>query len=192
QGRAAHRRGAAHDRDHRRERRADRAGGRASQGYQEPDVVHDRDQPPRERGRHDLAAGGRGAVQRQPRRAGRDALEGDLRPAGARDRSLRGRGEHDRGDRAQEPVTMAWPLGVHVAKTIGKGVVDPSVVTPAMILAGVVGALLWNLLTWYFALPTSSSHALIGGFAGSAIALAGPGAVIVSGISKIARFIVLA
>ena len=83
-------------------------------------------------------------------------------------------------------------FGVHVAKTIGKGVVDPSVVTSPMILAGVLGALLWNLTTWYFGLPTSSSHALIGGFAGAAIALAGPGAVIVTGISKIARFIVLA
>jgi len=83
-------------------------------------------------------------------------------------------------------------FGVHVAKTIGKGVVDPSAVTPPMILAGVVGALSWNLITWWLGLPTSSSHALIGGFAGAAIALAGPDAVIVDGIIKIARFIVLA
>ena len=99
-------------------------------------------------------------------------------------------------------VAVAWAalfnfvafvvFGVHVAKTIGKGVVDPAIVTSPMILAGVLGALLWNLLTWYFGLPTSSSHALIGGFAGAAIALAGTGAVIVSGITKIAKFIVLA
>jgi PiT family inorganic phosphate transporter len=83
-------------------------------------------------------------------------------------------------------------FGVHVAKTIGKGVVDPAVVTPPMILAGVLGALLWNLITWYVGLPTSSSHALIGGFAGAAVALAGPKAVITAGLTKIIQFIVLA
>src|SRR6476660_854695 len=50
-------------------------------------------------------------------------------------------------------------FGVHVAKTIGKGVVDPAVVSPPMILAAVIGALLWNLFTWWIGLPTSSSHA---------------------------------
>jgi len=83
-------------------------------------------------------------------------------------------------------------FGVHVAKTIGKGVVDPSVISPPMILAGVVGAIVWNVITWLLGLPTSSSHALIGALAGAAVALAGPHAVIVSGLSKIAQFIVLA
>jgi inorganic phosphate transporter, PiT family len=83
-------------------------------------------------------------------------------------------------------------FGVHVAKTIGKGVVDPAVVSPAMILAGVMGALTWNVITWLIGLPTSSSHALIGGFAGAAVVLAGPDAVIVSGLAKIAQFIVFA
>src|SRR5215510_9135036 len=55
-------------------------------------------------------------------------------------------------------------FGVTVAKTIGKGVVDPAVVTPHLILAGLVGAIAWNLLTWWLGLPSSSSHALIGGF----------------------------
>ena len=99
-------------------------------------------------------------------------------------------------------VAVAWAaffnfaaflvFGIHVARTIGKGVVDPSVATPMMILAGVIGAIVWNMTTWYLGLPTSSSHALIGGFAGSAIALAGPKAVIVSGLVKIAQFIILA
>jgi PiT family inorganic phosphate transporter len=99
-------------------------------------------------------------------------------------------------------VAVAWSavfnfiaflvFGVHVAKTIGKGIIHPEAITPPMILAAVMGALLWNLITWYIGLPTSSSHALIGGFAGAAIALAGPGAVIVSGIVRIAQFIVLA
>ena len=99
-------------------------------------------------------------------------------------------------------VAVAWAavfnfaaflvFGIHVAKTIGKGVVHAEAISPPMILAAVMGALLWNIITWYIGLPTSSSHALIGGFAGAALALAGPDAVIVSGIAKIARFIVLA
>ena len=69
-------------------------------------------------------------------------------------------------------------FGVHVAKTIGKGVVDPAVVTPPIILAAVLGAIVWNLITWWLGLPTSSSHALIGGLAGAALVAAGPQAVI--------------
>ena len=83
-------------------------------------------------------------------------------------------------------------FGVHVAKTIGKGVVDPAAVTPDMILAGVIGAIIWNLTTWWLGLPTSSSHALIGGFAGAALVSAGPSAVLLDGLLKIGRFIVLA
>src|SRR5262245_26761436 len=82
-------------------------------------------------------------------------------------------------------------FGVHVAKTIGKGVVDPSVVTPAIILAGVGGAIIWNLITWWYGLPSSSSHALIGGFVGAALVSSGPQAVIIAGLVKILRFIVL-
>src|SRR5436190_12054368 len=59
----------------------------------------------------------------------------------------------------------AFGFGVGVAKTIGKGVIHPSVVDPAVILGGLVGAIVWDLITWYYGLPTSSSHALIGGFA---------------------------
>src|SRR5512134_38145 len=75
-------------------------------------------------------------------------------------------------------------FGVHVAKTIAKGTVDPSVVTPGIVLAALLAALIWNLLTWWWGLPTSSSHALIGGFVGAAITAAGPKVVVVSGIMK--------
>jgi len=82
-------------------------------------------------------------------------------------------------------------LGTHVAKTIGKGVIDPNVVTPHILLAGVVGAIVWNLITWWLGLPTSSSHALIGGFVGAALVGAGPSSVLVPGLIKIAQFIVI-
>ena len=67
----------------------------------------------------------------------------------------------------------ALVLGTGVASTIGKGFVNINFVTPYVILAGLIGAILWDLLTWYWALPTSSSHALIGGYAGAALAKAG-------------------
>ncbi|MDD5337906.1 MAG: inorganic phosphate transporter [Dehalococcoidales bacterium] len=69
-------------------------------------------------------------------------------------------------------------FGTGVAATIGKGMVDLNVVTPTVILAGLIGAIAWNLITWYFGLPSSSSHALIGGYAGAAIAKGGFGAII--------------
>jgi PiT family inorganic phosphate transporter len=82
-------------------------------------------------------------------------------------------------------------FGVHVARTIAKGTVDPSVVTPALVLSALLGAVLWNLMTWWLGLPTSSSHALIGGFVGAALVAQGPGAVIGSGLARTATFIVL-
>ena len=85
----------------------------------------------------------------------------------------------------------AYVFGMHVAMTIGTGVVHPDVVDTLMILSGLLGAILWNLMTWRLGLPTSSSHALIGGLAGAAIAKAGFGSVILSGLLKIAAFIVL-
>ncbi len=80
---------------------------------------------------------------------------------------------------------------VKVAQTIGKGTVDPAVVTPAIVLAALLGALLWNLFTWYVGLPTSSSHALMGGFVGAALVAAGPRSIVVSGVVKTAAFIVI-
>src|SRR5512140_2538034 len=67
----------------------------------------------------------------------------------------------------------AFALETRVAKTIGKDIVDPKVVDAKLILAALIGAILWNLLTWWWGLPSSSSHALIGGFAGAAVMKAG-------------------
>ena len=86
----------------------------------------------------------------------------------------------------------AFVLGTHVAKTIGKGMIDLSVVTVEVILAGLVGAIAWNLVTWYYGLPVSSSHALVGGYAGAAVAKAGFQAILLSGWIPTLLFIVLA
>jgi len=86
----------------------------------------------------------------------------------------------------------AFVMGTSVAKTMGKGMIDLSVVTNEVILAGLIGAIVWNLFTWYYGLPVSSSHALIGGYAGAALAKAGPRAILVSGWTKTLVFIVLA
>ena len=86
----------------------------------------------------------------------------------------------------------AFGFGTAVAKTVGQGMVDLSVVTYAVILAGLIGAITWNIITWYFGLPTSSSHALFGGYAGAALAKAGFGAIIVAGWTKTILFIVVA
>src|SRR6201988_3755457 len=86
----------------------------------------------------------------------------------------------------------AFVMGTAVAKTMGKGMIDLSVVTNEVILAGLIGAITWNLFTWYYGLPVSSSHALIGGYAGSAVAKAGPGAILLSGWTKTLIFIVMA
>jgi PiT family inorganic phosphate transporter len=86
----------------------------------------------------------------------------------------------------------AFVLGTHVAKTIGKGMIDLSVVTQEVVLAGLIGAIAWNLITWYYGIPVSSSHALIGGYGGAAVAKAGFAAILVSGWVKTLQFIVLA
>ncbi len=86
----------------------------------------------------------------------------------------------------------AFTFGTAVAKTVGSGLIHIHVVTFAVIFAALIGAIVWDLITWYYGLPTSSSHALIGGLAGAAIAKAGFGAIIVSGWTKTLIFIVLA
>ncbi len=85
----------------------------------------------------------------------------------------------------------AFGLGVHVATTIGKGVVDPTAITNLVLVSALVGAIAWDLVTWYYGLPVSSSHALIGGLVGGAITAAGSGVLVWSGIQKIVLFIVL-
>jgi PiT family inorganic phosphate transporter len=86
----------------------------------------------------------------------------------------------------------AFTFGTAVAKTIGKGMIDITQVTFAVIFAGLIGAIVWDLITWYFGLPTSSSHALIGGYAGAAVARAGFGAILPGGWTKTLIYIVLA
>jgi len=85
----------------------------------------------------------------------------------------------------------AFGFGVHVANTIGKGIIVPEVVTVYVIFSGLVGAISWNLITWYYGIPSSSSHALIGGFVGAALVKGGLGVLIWGGLSKILLFIVL-
>jgi PiT family inorganic phosphate transporter len=82
-------------------------------------------------------------------------------------------------------------FGTSVASTIGKGLINIKVVTPVVVLAGLLGAIIWNLTTWYLGLPTSS-HALIGGYLGAAIAKAGFGVIILGGWTKTILFIFLA
>jgi PiT family inorganic phosphate transporter len=86
----------------------------------------------------------------------------------------------------------AFGFGVSVATTVGKGVVDASIVDEWVILAGLTGAIVWDLVTWYWGLPTSSSHALIGGFAGAAVVKAGLGALVAPGLIKIGVFMIVA
>jgi PiT family inorganic phosphate transporter len=85
----------------------------------------------------------------------------------------------------------AFLVGTKVAQTMGKGMIDITVVDPNVVLGALLGAIGWNLITWYYGLPSSSSHALIGGFGGAAVAKAGFGAIIASGWTKTIVFIVL-
>ena len=86
----------------------------------------------------------------------------------------------------------AFFLGTAVAKTIGKGMIRLDDVTQYVVLAGLMGAIVWDLLTWWWGLPTSSSHALIGGYAGAAVARAGFDVILAAGWYKTLIFIVLA
>ena len=82
-------------------------------------------------------------------------------------------------------------FGLHVATTIGKGIIDPAVVDPAVIFAALVGAIAWDLITWFYGIPSSSSHALIGGLAGAAVAKTGVGSLDAAGLTKVTMSIVL-
>lgn len=83
----------------------------------------------------------------------------------------------------------AFVLGTAVAKTIGSGMIELSAITQYVVISGLLGAIVWDLLTWWWALPTSSSHALIGGYAGAAIMRSGFSVIIPSGWSKTVLFI---
>jgi len=79
-----------------------------------------------------------------------------------------------------------------VATTIGRGIIDPAVVDHYIVFGALVGAIAWNVITWYFGIPSSSSHALIGGLVGAAVAKSGTGSLITAGLLKTVAFIVLA
>jgi PiT family inorganic phosphate transporter len=78
-----------------------------------------------------------------------------------------------------------------VASTVGKGTIEPAVVDHYVVFGALVGAIFWNVLTWYYGIPSSSSHALIGGLVGAAVAKAGTGSLISSGLIKTISFIIL-
>jgi inorganic phosphate transporter, PiT family len=89
-------------------------------------------------------------------------------------------------------LAAAFLFDVLVAKTIGKGLIELTTINEYVILSGLTGAIVWNLVTWYYGIPTSSSHALMGGYAGAAISKAGLGSLILSGWTKTLIFIVVA
>ena len=82
-------------------------------------------------------------------------------------------------------------FGTAVAATVGKGIIQPEFSTVYVILAGLIGAIVWDLITWYFGLPSSSSHALIGGLVGSALIAGGSSAIVLSGIQKTLIFMIV-
>ncbi len=82
-------------------------------------------------------------------------------------------------------------VGVKVANTVGTGIIDPKIVNDLVILSSLGGAIAWNIITWYFGLPSSSSHALIGGLIGAGVVKAGFGILVWKGITKVTLFIVL-
>ena len=82
-------------------------------------------------------------------------------------------------------------VGLGVAATVGKGTIDPNVVDQHVIFGALAGAIIWNLITWYYGIPSSSSHALIGGLVGAAVAKSGTGALVGGGLLKTVIFIVV-
>jgi PiT family inorganic phosphate transporter len=84
-----------------------------------------------------------------------------------------------------------FTVGVHVASTVGKGTIDPHIVDQYVVFGALVGAIFWNVITWYYGIPSSSSHALIGGLVGAAVAKAGTGALVGGGLLKTVQWILL-
>ena len=88
-------------------------------------------------------------------------------------------------------VVAIFIFQLTVAATVGKGTIEPAVVDHYVILGALVGAICWNVITWYYGIPSSSSHALIGGLIGAAVAKAGTGSLIASGVTKTVLFILV-
>ena len=88
-------------------------------------------------------------------------------------------------------VVAVFVFHLKVATTVGKGTVDPAIIDHYVVFGALVGAIAWNIVTWYYGIPSSSSHALIGGLVGAALAKAGPGSLIASGLIKTVAFILV-
>ncbi|MBA3997970.1 MAG: anion permease [Candidatus Accumulibacter sp.] len=86
-------------------------------------------------------------------------------------------------------VVAIFVFQLKVAATVGKGTIDPSIIDHYVVFGALVGAIAWNVITWYYGIPSSSSHALIGGLIGAALAKAGPGSLVASGVLKVVAFI---
>src|SRR5438477_9333955 len=84
---------------------------------------------------------------------------------------------------------VIFPL--HVANTIGKGIIDPAIVDDAVLVGALGGAIAWNIITWWYGLPSSSSHALVGGLIGAGISKGGLSVVKTAGVTKVAVFIIV-
>src|ERR1700719_4390455 len=82
-------------------------------------------------------------------------------------------------------------FGLHVAQTIGTGIIDPAVVSPPVIFSALMGAISWNVVTWWVGIPSSSSHALIGGLLGAGVTKAGMASIVWGGVLTTGAFIVL-
>ncbi len=89
-------------------------------------------------------------------------------------------------------LVAAFLFDVHIAKTVGKGLIHMELIDEFVILGGLLGAIVWNLITWYYGIPSSSSHALVGGYAGAAVAKAGFGSIIYGGWTNTLIFIAVA
>ncbi|MFZ4621854.1 MAG: inorganic phosphate transporter [Bacteroidota bacterium] len=89
-------------------------------------------------------------------------------------------------------LVAAFLFDVHIAKTVGKGLIHMELIDEFVILGGLLGAIAWNLITWYYGIPSSSSHALVGGYAGAAVAKAGFSSIIYSGWTNTLIFIAVA
>ncbi|NKK24516.1 inorganic phosphate transporter, partial [Rhizobium leguminosarum] len=75
-------------------------------------------------------------------------------------------------------------FGLHVAETLGTGIIDPAIVSPQVIFAALMGAIIWNIITWIFGIPSSSSHALVGGLVGAGLAKVGFSSIVWNGLLK--------
>ena len=88
-------------------------------------------------------------------------------------------------------IAAIFIFELKVAATVGKGTIDPAVIDYYVVFGALVGAIAWNVITWYYGIPSSSSHALVGGLIGAALAHSGPSSLIAAGVIKVVAFIVI-